>query len=71
MREPDTIVVGIDADCGQQGERTRQVSRACALEGYAGLVITAEPDPHIEIWYVADPEYVQQLLRTSDRPPIS
>lgn len=70
IEQPDAIVVGIDADCGQQGERTRQVSRACALEGYKGLVITAEPDPHIEIWYVADPEYVQQLLRTPDRPPI-
>ncbi len=33
-------------------------------------MITAEPDPHVEIWYVADPEYVQQLLRTPDRPPI-
>ena len=70
IEQPDAIVVGIDADCGQQGDRTQQVSRACALEGYEGLVITAEPDPHIEIWYLADPECIQKLLRTPNRPTI-
>jgi hypothetical protein len=70
IAQPDAIVVGIDADCGTQGERAQQVRRACELEQYAGSVLTAEPDPHIEIWYVADPNYVQQLLQTPDRPPI-
>ena len=70
VEQPDAIVVGIDADCGQQGDRTQQVNRVRTVERYEGLVLTAEPDPHIEIWYVADPEYVQQLLRTPDRPPI-
>ena len=33
-------------------------------------MITAEPDPHIEIWYLADPECIQKLLRTPNRPTI-
>ena len=61
---PDLIVVGIDADCSSRGERDRQVRRACELEGYEGDVIVAEPDPHIEIWYLADPVLLQQLLQT-------
>ena len=67
IRRPDAIIVGIDADCGP-GERRRQVSRACEVEGYDGVVLTAEPDPHIEAWYLADPAFVQGLLRTSNRP---
>jgi len=31
-------------------------------------VIVAEPDPHIESWYLADPAYVQQLLHLPVRP---
>ena len=61
---PDLIVVGIDADCSSRGERDRQVRRACELEGYEGDGIVAEPDPHIEIWYLADPVLLQQLLQT-------
>ncbi len=68
IERPELIIVGIDADCGQQGNREQQVGQACQLEQYDGLVLTAEPDPHIEIWYLADPEFVQQLLKTSSRP---
>ena len=67
---PDLIVVGIDADCGQQGDRERQVERACELEHYQGTVLTAEPDPHIEIWYLSDPVFVQQLQQTLERPSV-
>ena len=68
VEHPDGIVVGIDADCGAQGDREREVHRACELEQYEGTVIVAEPDPHIEIWYLADPECIQQLLRIAYRP---
>ena len=65
--QPDAIVVGVDADC-DQGDRRRQVERAVELEEYKGAVLTAEPDPHIEAWYLADAAYLQELLRTSERP---
>ena len=44
------------------------MSRACEIERYEGVVLTAEPDPHIEAWYLADARYVQELLRSSERP---
>lgn len=69
FEQPDLIVLGIDADCGQQGSRTRQVERACEQEQYHGTVLIAEPEPHIEIWYLADPSFVQQLLQIAQLPP--
>ena len=67
---PDLIVIGLDADCGPQGNRSQQVERACALEQYQGAFLTAEPDPHVEIWYFADPECVQTLLQIPDLPTV-
>lgn len=67
--QPDAIVVGIDADCSGRGERSRQVVRACQREDYAGLVVVAEPEPHIESWYFADTAAFQRLLRVADLPP--
>ncbi len=64
FEQPDMVVVGIDADCGTRGDRDSQVRRACELEDYEGDVIVAAPDPHIEVWYVADPVFLQQLLQT-------
>ena len=69
FEQPDLIVLGIDADCGQQGNRAQQVERACERERYQGTVLIAEPEPHIEIWYLADPAYVQQLLQIPQLPP--
>ena len=68
VERPDLVVVGIDVDCGQQGNREQQILRACELERYDGPVLTAEPDPHIEIWYLADPEFIQKLLKSPERP---
>ena len=67
--QPDVIVLGIDADCGQQGNRSQQAERARQQEHYQGTLLTAEPDPHIEIWYLADPAFVQQLLQIPQLPP--
>lgn len=68
--QPDAIVVGIDADCSERGERSRQVARARQREDYSGLVLVAELEPHIESWYfAADAAAFQRLLRVADLPP--
>ena len=67
---PEAIVVGIDADCGQQGDRVLQVERVRSRERYEGRVIVAAPEPHVEAWYLADPAFVQQLLHVPDRPAV-
>ena len=68
VEQPDAIVVGIDADCSGRGERRRQVARACEREDYSGVVVVAEPEPHIESWYFADTAAFQRLLRVADLP---
>lgn len=67
--QPDALVVGIDADCSQRGERSRQVRDASKFEHYGGMLVVAEPEPHIESWYLADPTCIQRLLRIPDIPP--
>lgn len=69
VEQPDAIVVGIDADCSERGERGRQVARARQREDYLGVVVVAEPEPHIESWYFADTAAFQRLLRVADLPP--
>ena len=68
VEQPDAIVVGIDADCSERGARSRQVGVACERAGYLGLVLVAEPEPHIESWYFADTAAFQRLLRVADLP---
>ena len=67
--QPDAIVVGIDADCSGRGARSRQVGVACERAGYLGVVVVAEPEPHVESWYFADTAAFQRLLRVADLPP--
>ena len=68
VEQPYAIVVGIDADCSRQGQRQRQVGVACEREDYSGVVVVAEPEPHIESWYFADTAAFQRLLRVPDLP---
>lgn len=68
VEQPDVIVVGIDADCSGRGERRRRVTRAGERADYTGVVVVAEPEPHIESWYFADAAAFQRLLRAADLP---
>jgi hypothetical protein len=56
----DILVVGIDADA--VGSRQRRHDADAALRGYAGRVVMALPDPHIEKWYLLDPRAVSRSL---------
>jgi hypothetical protein len=59
--QPDLIIVAIDANCqrfhqAQKGIRDRLDSTL------AGRVAIACPDPHIERWYMADPESFHDVV---------
>ena len=62
----DLLIVVQDTDC--KGERAVKsgVNTSVARAGYLGKIIVAAPDPHIEIWYLADPNAVQ-AVSGSDR----
>jgi len=56
------LVVAIDGNCKGYRERRRSICSIVERSGYQGEVICAIPDPHIERWYLADPEALRQVL---------
>lgn len=50
----DVLVVAVDGNCSGYVNRRDEIQRAVG-ERYAGDVIAAAPDPHVERWYLADP----------------
>ena len=69
-RRPDLVVVIRDTDCA--GVRTVQsrYSRLIQAADYAGDVVIGAPEPHIECWYLADPQALQRVLRAPTQAPI-
>jgi len=52
---PDVVVVGIDGNCITFAEKRKEVVRATHA-AFPDRVIAACPDPHVERWYLADPD---------------
>ena len=58
---PARIVVGIDANCTGSHDKQQDILNR-TYEEYRPLVLTACPDPHIEKWYMVDPESFHQVV---------
>ncbi len=54
-REPfiEILVVALDSDCDAAGKR-RDALRAA--DGFAGKIVLAIPEPHVERWFLLDPQ---------------
>jgi hypothetical protein len=52
---PDIVVVGIDGNCTTSARKQAEI-RSAAVPGFSARLVTACPDPHVERWYLADPE---------------
>lgn len=63
----DLVVVGIDGNCSTFAEARDAIQRAAVPE-LAGRTIVACPDPHIEHWYLADPDSFEIVV--GDRPHV-
>ena len=61
----DLFLVGIDGNCTTAAEKRRQIREACRPEFHDRLVIAC-PDPHVERWFMADPESFERVV---DRRP--
>lgn len=59
----DILIPAIDANCTGVANRLREVNQAVG-ESYAGQIVPALPEPHIELWYIADPAVVGRILDT-------
>jgi len=66
-RMPSLVVVCIDANC-KKYDRARKEIADCVDSRLGERVIIVCPDPHIERWYMADPESFAQAVGA--QPPI-
>lgn len=53
-RFAEILVVGIDGNCQGSQAVKRAILDIAAGEEYPGLLVCAVPNPHIELWYLAD-----------------
>jgi hypothetical protein len=73
-REPflEALVVARDGDCRGGTMRREEIARVVGNR-YAGRLVVAVPEPHVEIWYLADPRAVARAVGsdvTADVPTL-
>lgn len=61
LRMPDLLCVAIDANCQRFARARKGIEDELKVEFRARTVVAC-PDPHIERWYLADPEAVEQAI---------
>ena len=59
----DLLVVAIDGNCSSFTETRKNIRRA-THDSFGHMLVTACPDPHIERWYLADPQSFQDVVGT-------
>jgi hypothetical protein len=64
---PDLIVVCIDADCKRVAQARKEVLPHIH-NSLADRTVIACPDPHVERWYLADPDSFHQVV--GNRPTL-
>lgn len=57
------LVVAIDGNCSSFTETRNNIRRA-TRDSFAHMLVTACPDPHIERWYLADPQSFRDVVGT-------
>jgi hypothetical protein len=66
---PDLLVLTVDGDCEANATR-RRVDDMVQRSGYGGPVLLAIPDPHIERWYMSDPEALRTVSGSTVQPAL-
>lgn len=67
---PDLLVVSVDADCDGAVATRRRLSQIAQKHNYAGPMLIAVPDPHIERWYMADQIALQAVAGCPGAPAL-
>lgn len=60
-RFAEVIVCAIDGNCTGWRDKVRAVTEIVSRTDYAGRVVCAIPDPHVELWYLADRQAVRRV----------
>ncbi|MBN1656969.1 MAG: hypothetical protein JXA93_01140 [Anaerolineae bacterium] len=58
----DALVVALDANCHGYQDRRNEIAHVVEQVHYPGLYACAIPDPHMERWYLADPQALEQTI---------
>jgi hypothetical protein len=58
---PDLLCIAIDANCQRFAQARNQIEAKLGPP-FAERAVVACPDPHIERWYLADPDSFQQAI---------
>jgi Domain of unknown function (DUF4276) len=65
----EILIVAIDANCQGVQAVTRDILEVARREGFPGRVVTAVPDPHIELWYLADGAAIFEAIGVQGSQP--
>jgi hypothetical protein len=65
---PDIMVIAIDCNCKGPQKMVRSISE-CVHEKYQARTVYACPDPHIERWYLSDPDAIKNIIGASIQLP--
>lgn len=66
VTHPDLLIVGIDSNCSSF-TKAKKAIEAEILESFSARLVVACPDPHVERWYLADPESFKAVVGRSPR----
>ncbi len=58
---PDLLIAGIDGNCSTFAKAKREIQGAIRVP-FSHRLVVACPDPHVERWYVADPDTFQTVV---------
>lgn len=61
MDTPDLLVVAVDSNCSAYAKTKRDIEGVTDAN-YRHILICACPDPHIERWYMADPNSFYNIV---------
>lgn len=58
---PDLLIAGIDGNCSTLARAKKAIEGATEAP-FSDRLVVACPDPHVERWYLADPESFKELV---------
>ena len=61
MTSPDLLIAGIDGNCSTFAKAKKAIEGATHVP-FSDRLVVACPDPHVERWYLADPESFKDVV---------
>jgi hypothetical protein len=59
--QPDLLIAGIDGNCSTFAKARKTIEGATRAP-FSDRLVVACPDPHVERWYLADPESFKEVV---------